>query len=134
MGSTKQKPDDLTDEEFNVYMQSEEGLQYLENFRTSQGNAVGSYEKNVKNPFEQWKISERKKYEKYFNYCISGNNASGRKLFPGVIPEEIYAIDIWREQKEIPDTNQLSLEINHPDIQESKKKEFQNLQNKFYQF
>ena len=95
----QQKPDDLTDEEFATYMQSEEGLQYLESFRTSQGNPVGSYEKNVKDPFEEWKKSERKKYEKYFNYCISGNNVSGRKLFPGVIPEEIYPIDIWREQK-----------------------------------
>ena len=95
----KQKPDDLTDEEFNSYMQTEQGIQYLESFRTSQGNPIGSYEKNAKNPFEQWKKSERKKYEKYFNYCTSGNNASGRKLFPGVIPEEIYPIDIWREQK-----------------------------------
>jgi len=68
----QQKPDDLTDEEFATYLQSEEGLQYLESFRTSQGNPVGSYEKNVKDPFEEWKKSERKKYEKYFNYCISG--------------------------------------------------------------
>ena len=95
----KQKPDDLTEEEFTTYIQTEQGLQYLESFRTSQGNPVGSYEKNVKDPFEQWKKSERKKYEKYFNYCTTGNNASGRKLFPGVIPEEIYPIDIWREQK-----------------------------------
>ena len=95
----KQKPDDLTDEEFNTYMQTEEGLSYLENFRTTMGNAIGSYEKLSKNPFEDWKESERVKYEKYFNYCISGNNVSGRKLFPGIIPSEIFPIDVWREQK-----------------------------------
>lgn len=95
----KQKPDDLTDEEFNSYMQTEEGLSYLENFRTTMGNAIGSYEKLSKNPFEEWKESEREKYEKYFNYCISGNNVSGRKLFPGIIPSEIFPIDVWREQK-----------------------------------
>ena len=95
----KQKPDDLTDEEFQNYTQSEDGVRYLEAFRTSKGIPIGSYEKNVKNPFQEWKNSERAKYKLYFNACTSGKNASGRKLFPGVIPEEIYPIDIWREQK-----------------------------------
>jgi len=95
----KQKPDDLTDEEFQNYVQTEEGIRYLEAFRTSKGISIGSYEKNVKNPFQEWKNSERTKYELYFKACISGNNASGRKLFPGIIPEEIYPIDIWRDQK-----------------------------------
>ena len=95
----KQKPDDLTEEEFNGYLQTEEGVQYLENFRTSRGAPIGSYEKNSKEPYQKWKKSERKKYELYFESCITGNNISGRKLFPGVLPEEIYPIDIWREQK-----------------------------------
>ena len=95
----KQKPDDLTDEEFQNYVQTEEGIRYLEAFRTSKGISIGSYEKNIKNPFQEWKKSERTKYELYFKACISGNNASGRKLFPGIIPEEIYPIDIWRDQK-----------------------------------
>ncbi|MDC4231983.1 MAG: mechanosensitive ion channel [Nitrosopumilus sp.] len=95
----KQKPDDLTDEEFNSYLQTEEGILYLENFRTSRGTPIGSYEKNTKDPYEKWKKSERKKYELYFEACVTGKNVSGRKLFPGVLPEEIYPIDIWREQK-----------------------------------
>jgi small-conductance mechanosensitive channel len=95
----KQKPDDLTEEEFNSYLQTEEGIQYLENFRTTRGTPIGSYEKNIKGAYEKWKKSERKKYEFYFEACITGNNVSGRKLFPGVLPEEIYPIDIWREQK-----------------------------------
>ena len=95
----KQKPDDLTEEEFNSYLQTEEGIQYLENFRTTRGTPIGSYEKNIKEAYEKWKKSERKKYELYFESCITGNNVSGRKLFPGVLPEEVYPIDIWREQK-----------------------------------
>ena len=95
----KQKPDDLTEEEFNSYLQTDEGIQYLENFRTSRGAPIGSYEKNSKEPYEKWKKSERKKYQLYFEACVTGKNVSGRKLFPGVLPEEIYPIDIWREQK-----------------------------------
>ena len=41
----KQKPDDLTEEEFNSYLQTEEGVLYLENFRTARGAPIGSYEK-----------------------------------------------------------------------------------------
>ena len=71
----------------------------MENFRTGRGAPIGSYEKNSKELYEKWKKSERKKYELYFESCITGNNVSGRKLFPGVLPAEIYPIDIWREQK-----------------------------------
>ena len=95
----KQKPDDLTEEEFNGYLQTEKGIQYLENFRTSRGTPIGSYEKNIKEAYEKWKKSERKKYELYFEACTTGNNVSGRKLFPGVLPAEIYPTDIWSEQK-----------------------------------
>lgn len=92
-------PEDMTDEEFKTYMSTEEGRKYLEGFRTTKGNAVGSYQELVKDPFEEWKKNERTKYEKYFQNCISGKNESGRVLRTGQKTEEIYAIDIWREEK-----------------------------------
>jgi small-conductance mechanosensitive channel len=95
----KVQPEDLSKEDFEKHLQTTEGLKILEQFRTSKGNPLGGYEKIVDDPFEVWKQSERKKYEKYFNNCITGNNQSGRKLRPGVLPEEIYPIDIWREEK-----------------------------------
>jgi len=92
-------PEDLTKEEFEKNLQTKEGVNFLENYRTSKDVAIGSYEKLVSDPFEEWKKAERKKYEKYFNDCISGNNQTGRKLVPGTKPQEIYPIDIWREVK-----------------------------------
>ena len=92
-------PDEISDDEFKTHLKTQEGLQYLEQFRTTKGNPIGSYEKLIKNPFEKWKKSERVKYEKYYKNCVTGNNQSGRKLNPGAKPEEIYPIDIWREEK-----------------------------------
>ena len=92
-------PEDLTKEEFEKNLQTKEGLNFLENYRTSKDVAIGSYEKLMSDPFEEWKKAVRKKYEKYFNDCISGNNQMGRKLVPGTKPQEIYPIDIWREVK-----------------------------------
>ncbi|NQZ55083.1 MAG: mechanosensitive ion channel family protein [Candidatus Nitrosopelagicus sp.] len=92
-------PEDLTKEEFEKNLQTKEGLNFLENYRTSKDVALGSYEKLVTDPFEEWKKAERKKYEKYFDDCISGNNQMGRKLVPGTKPQEIYPIDVWREVK-----------------------------------
>jgi len=92
-------PEDLTKEEFEKNLQTKEGINFLENYRTSKDVAIGSYEKLVSDPFEEWKRAVRKKYEKYFNDCISGNNQTGRKLVPGTKPQEIYPIDIWREVK-----------------------------------
>ena len=92
-------PEDLTKEEFEKNLQTKEGVNFLENYRTSKDVALGSYEKLVSDPFEEWKRAVRKKYEKYFNDCISGNNQTGRKLVPGTKPQEIYPIDIWREVK-----------------------------------
>ena len=45
------------------------------------------------------KIRKRTKYEKYFQNCVSGHNQSGRKLRPGAKPDEIFPIDVWREEK-----------------------------------
>ena len=92
-------PEDLTEEEFQEMLKSEDGMQKLEQFRTVKGNPIGGYEKLVDKPFEEWKKSERKKYEKYYKNCISGQNQSGRKLKPGAKPDEIFPIDVWREEK-----------------------------------
>ena len=94
-------PEDFDEEEFKEMLKTSEGKQYLENFRTTKGNPIGGYEKLVSNPFEEWKKSEREKYEKYFQNCITGNNQSGRKLRPGAKPDEIFPIDVWREEKRI---------------------------------
>jgi len=97
----KQVPEDFTEEEFQKHLKTKEGRKFLEEFRTTKGNPVGSYEKIVDDSFEVWKKSERKKYEKYFEKCITGKNQSGRKLKPGVKPEEIFPIDVWREEKRL---------------------------------
>ena len=97
----KTTPYDMKDEEFKKLIKTKEGLQFLEKYRTSRGLSVGGYEKLVEDPFEEWKKSERKKYEKYYENCITGNNQTGKKLRPGVVPQEIYPIDIWREQKRL---------------------------------
>jgi len=95
----KTPPEDLTKEEFEKNLQTKDGLNFLENYRTSKGVTIGSYEKMGKDPLEEWKKAERKKYEKYLNDCLSGNNETGRKLTLGTKPQEIYPIDLWREEK-----------------------------------
>ncbi|MGH1521547.1 MAG: mechanosensitive ion channel family protein [Nitrosopumilus sp.] len=92
-------PDEIEDKDFQELLKTEEGMQYLEHFRTTKGNPIGGYEKLVDHPFEEWKKSERTKYEKYYKNCITGNNQSGRKLKPGTKPDEIFPIDVWREEK-----------------------------------
>jgi len=92
-------PDDLTKEEFEKNLQTKEGLNFLENYRTSKGVSIGSYGKQASDPFKEWQKAEREKYEKYLNDCLSGNNQTGRKLILGSKPQEIYPIDLWREEK-----------------------------------
>jgi len=92
-------PFDMEDDEFQKYIQTKDGLKFLEKYRTAKGLPIGSYDKLVDDPFEEWKKSEKVKYEKYYKNCITGKNQSGQKLRPGVRPQEIYPIDIWREQK-----------------------------------
>jgi potassium-dependent mechanosensitive channel len=94
-------PEDLEEAEFQKHLKTKEGLKFLEEFHTSKGNPLGSYEKLVANPFKEWKKSERKKFQKYYKKCITGDNQSGRKLNPGAKPEEIYSIDAWREEKRL---------------------------------
>ena len=97
----KQAPEDMSDEDFQKYLQSESGKRHLERYRTSTGHPIGSYEQLDDNPFEKWKQFERKKFLSYYEVCITGKSQAGRVLRPGVIPSEIYAIDNWREQKRL---------------------------------
>ena len=97
----KLTPREIDKEEFAKRLETPEGMSYLEKFRTSKGVPIGSYEKLKDDTFEVWKQSERKKYDKYFDACISGDNQSGRELKPGAEPEEIFPIDMWREEKRL---------------------------------
>jgi potassium-dependent mechanosensitive channel len=92
-------PEDIEQEKFDELLKTAEGRDYLEKFTTTTGSRIGSYEKLVKDPFAMWKKSEQQKYERYYNDCVSGNNNSGRALLPGRTPDEIYEIDIWKEEK-----------------------------------
>lgn len=95
----KRPPEEISDEEFQNYLKTKDGRDFLEKFITASGARIGSYEKLVKDPFSEWQKSEQQKYEKYYNDCVTGNNELGRQLLPGRIPDEIYEIDIWREEK-----------------------------------
>ena len=95
----KDTPEDIEESEFQELLKTKEGILHLEQFRTTKGNPIGGHEKLVDNPFEEWKKSEREKYEKYYENSITGNNQSGRKLKPGAKPDEIFPIDVWREEK-----------------------------------
>ena len=97
----KDAPEAMDQDEYEAMLKTEEGTKRLEQFRTAQGNPIGGYEKRVKSPFEDWKRSERAKYSRYYDGCISGNNETGLKLRPGAKPEEIYPIDTWREEKRL---------------------------------
>jgi small-conductance mechanosensitive channel len=92
-------PEEMTGDEFTKKLQTKEGMRLLEEFRTTKGLPIGSYEQLIKDPFEEWKKSERRKYLTYYDACISGNNESGKKLKPGQVVEEIFPIDTWREEK-----------------------------------
>ncbi|NND85909.1 MAG: mechanosensitive ion channel [Nitrosopumilus sp.] len=97
----KHTPEDISDEDFLENLKTEEGRKFLEEFRTTKGLPIGSYEQLVKDPFEIWKNSERKKYRDYFKQCVTGDNQSGKKLRLGQEDEEIYPIDTWREEKRL---------------------------------
>jgi small-conductance mechanosensitive channel len=95
----KHSPEDIGEDKFQDLLKTKEGRTYLEKFTTSGGARIGSYEKLVKDPFSEWIKSEHKKYEQYYNDCITGNNGLGRPLLLGRIPDEIYEIDVWGEEK-----------------------------------
>lgn len=95
----KHPPEDMSEKEFQELLNTKDGRDFLEKYTTSTGSRIGSYQKLVKDPFKEWQKSEREKYEQYFKDCISGENESGRPLLPGKIPDEIYEIDVWKEEK-----------------------------------
>lgn len=97
----REPPEEMDGAEFRRLLETEGGRSRLEGFHTAKGNPIGSYEKIVKDPFVRWQASERAKYDKYYEDCISGNNLSGIKLRPGARPAEIFPIDRWREEKRL---------------------------------
>ena len=103
----KNPPEDMGKDRFESLLSSHDGLKILQQYRTSKGMPIGSYKAKVKNPFEEWKKSERKKYDKYYDLCTSENNESGMVLRPGVYPQEIFPIDTWREEKRFNDFDEV---------------------------
>ena len=97
----KHGPSDMPEEEYREKLKTLEGLNFLENYYTSKGMPIGSFKQIKPKAFEAWKDSERKKYQKYFDDCTTGNNETGQVLRTGVFPKEIYTISLWREQKRI---------------------------------
>lgn len=97
----KEPPEDMDKAEFKRLLETKEGRKTLEKFRTNKGFEIGTLVPLVKDPFEVWKKSERKKYEKYYQDCTSGNNQVGQKLRPGAEPNEIFSIDQWRREKRL---------------------------------
>jgi len=97
----KNAPEDMSDEDFENNLKTEEGRHLLEAFRTTRGQPIGDYEQLIDDPFKEWKESERKKYVDYYDKSVSGDNQSGKKLKPGQKVEEIYPIDTWREEKRL---------------------------------
>ncbi len=114
-------PEEMSEDEFRKHLQTEDGKKLLENFRTSLGAPIGSYQALIKDPFEEWKKSERIKYAKYYDSCTSGNNQAGRKLRPGLVPEEIYPIDVWREEKRLNDYTEIIAGSRPPGSAEKKR-------------
>lgn len=116
-------PPELDEEEFKELLKTEDGMQRLEAFRTSQGNPIGGYEKLGEDPFEEWKRSERKKYQRYYDNCITGNNQSGRKLRPDARPPEIFPVDVWREEKRVQGHEPIIPSSRPPGYAQKKRKE-----------
>ncbi len=115
-------PEDISDEEFENNLKTDEGRKFLEEYRTTKGLPIGSYEQLVKEPFEGWKKSERQKYVSYFEKCVSGNNQSGKKLRTGQEVEEIYPIDTWREEKRLGGFDPIIAGARPPGYAERKRK------------
>lgn len=97
----KKSPKDMDEAEFQKMLQTKEGRDTLEQYRTAKDQPIGTFKPLVDNPFEKWKESEREKYEEYLDACLSGNNESGQQLRMGATPQEIYPIDVWRQEKRL---------------------------------
>ena len=119
----KNVPEDLTEEEFQENLKTEKGRKFLETFHTSKGFPIGSYEQLVNDPYKEWQKANREKYEKYYNKCITGDNESGKKLKPGQKIEEIFQIDIWREERRDNDYEEILPGNRPPGYAERKRKD-----------
>jgi len=97
----KDPPKNMSKEVFQQLIKTKKGNKNLEQFRTSRGFTIGSYKQLVDDPFNEWKKSEKVKYQKYLEDCTTGNNAVGHMLRLGVTPQEVYPFDIWMEQKRL---------------------------------
>ena len=97
----KDPPKNMSKEVFQQLIKTKKGNKNLEQFRTSRGFTIGSYKELVDDPFNEWKKSEKVKYQKYLEDCTTGNNAVGHMLRLGVTPQEVYPFDIWMEQKRL---------------------------------
>lgn len=97
----KHGPSEMPEDEYQEKLKTAEGKKFLENYYTSKGVPIGSFKQIKPKAFEIWKKSEREKYAKYFDDCVSGNNEAGQVLRTGIFPKEIYVISLWREQKRI---------------------------------
>src|SRR5574340_1417850 len=95
-------PVEFTREEFQKYLDTEAGRRHLESYRIA-GMTIGSYQAIIKDPFGKWKEIEREKYDRYLNFCLNGNNASGRVLSLKSSPHDVYSIDDWMEVKLLND-------------------------------
>lgn len=115
-------PPELGEERFAELLKTDEGMAFMEGFRTAKGTPIGSYEKIRKDPFEAWKESERAKYRKYYDDCVTGHNQLGRKLRPDARPAEIYTIDVWREEKRMHGYEQVVPGFRPPGYAQKKRK------------
>jgi small-conductance mechanosensitive channel len=97
----KEPPEEMSRIEFESLLKTENGRKILENYRTKKGFEIGTLVPLADNPFDKWKKSERIKYEKYYDKCVSGQNEVGQKLRPGAIPQEIFTIEFWKKQKRL---------------------------------
>lgn len=103
----KHGPSEMTEEDYQEKLKTPQGRKFLENYYTSKGVPIGNFKQIKSHAFSQWKKSEIKKYEKYFDDCVSGNNETGQELRTGVFPKEIFTITLWREQKRLSNYEQI---------------------------
>ena len=97
----KKTPKKMDEQDFQKMLETKDGRNTLEQYRTSKGQSIGTFKPMMEKPFEEWKESEREKYRKYLNACMSGDNEAGQKLRLGMTPEEVFPIDTWREEKRL---------------------------------
>ncbi len=99
----KNTPEGMKKEEFEENLKTEEGRKSLEEFVTPKGYLIGTILPTVSHPYDEWKKAENEKYNEYLEACMSGNNDSGRKLLLGVKPQEVFPLDVWREERRLND-------------------------------